>query len=67
MILYAHRNIALWQDSNHAQVLAQQNGVPKIALFVLNPAETKVVAVQRLMFDRASQSGSATPLDIGSN
>jgi hypothetical protein len=50
IVLYAHRNIAVWQDESQARQLAQRNGVPKIVVFEINSAETAVSAVRHMRF-----------------
>jgi len=50
IVLYAHRNIAVWQDENQARDLARQNGVPNIVIFVINSTETGVTAIRRMKF-----------------
>ena len=50
IVYYAHRNIAVWQDQVHARQLSQENGVPKIVVFTINPAETQVIAMRRMSF-----------------
>lgn len=50
IVLYAHRNIAVWQDENQARELARQNGVLNIVVFVINSTETGVTAIRRMRF-----------------
>jgi hypothetical protein len=50
IVLYAHRNVAVWQDENQARQLARLNGVPKIVVFEIDSAETAVSAVRRMRF-----------------
>jgi hypothetical protein len=50
IVLYAHRNIAVWQDESQARQLARLDGVPNIVVFVINSAETGVSGVRRMKF-----------------
>ena len=50
VVLYAHRNIAIWQDEATARELARKNGVSSGVLFVINSAQTEVTEIQRIKF-----------------
>lgn len=50
IVLYAHRNIAVWQDETQARQLARLDGVPNVVVFVINSSETGVTAVRRMKF-----------------
>jgi len=48
MVLYAHRNVALWHDEAEARELARRNGVNRIVIFVIDGPENSVVEVRRI-------------------
>jgi hypothetical protein len=50
VVLYAHRNIAIWQDEPTARQLAQKNGVSSGVLFVIDSAQTEVTEIRRMKF-----------------
>jgi hypothetical protein len=50
VVLYAHRNIATWQDDATARELARKNGVSTAVVFVVNSAETEVTEIRRIKF-----------------
>jgi len=50
VVLYAHRNIAIWQDDATARELVQKNGVSTGVVFVVNSAETEVTEIRRIKF-----------------
>jgi hypothetical protein len=50
VVLYAHRNIAIWLDEVTARQLAQKNGVSRGVLFVINPAQTDVTEIHHIEF-----------------
>jgi hypothetical protein len=50
VVLYAHRNIAIWLDEVTARQLAQKNGVSKGVLFVINSAQTDVTEIRHIQF-----------------
>ncbi len=50
VVLYAHRNIAIWQDEATARELVSKNGVSGAVLFVMNSAQTEVSEIRRMKF-----------------
>ena len=47
-ILYAHRNVAVWQDESEARMLAHKDGISKIVLFVIDPSANDVVEIRHM-------------------
>jgi hypothetical protein len=54
-ILYAHRNVAVWQDEREARKLAHQDGISRIVLFVINPSRNDVIEIRRLNLDEEAR------------
>jgi len=48
IVLYAHRNIAVWTDEESARQLAQKNGVSHAIVFAINSAGDAITEIRRL-------------------
>ena len=57
VVLYAHRNIAIWQDEPTARQLAQKNGVSSGVLFVIDSAQSEVTEIRRMKSELRLSTG----------